>query len=188
MLLGRVELPEDMMIGKTVYDMAEEHGPGGMSSVVETDLVPLGDLPAASTLAVSLLHDGQSRSRLAPPPDWGSIMKDYMVASEEIKEKTEATQPSPSPRLSRSLQFSEENLLASASSFQSQNLSVPEKKKKDRKSKGSEKKINRKKNGRKVNKATPIAADQSKPLSGTDTKCRSISITCPEGSITCKAV
>ena len=52
MLLGRVELPEDMLCGKTVYDMAEEYGPGGMGSVVETDLVPLGDLAA-----VAVLHD-----------------------------------------------------------------------------------------------------------------------------------
>jgi hypothetical protein len=52
MLLGRVELPEDMLCGKTVYDMAEEYGPGGMGSEGETELVPLGDLAA-----VAVLHD-----------------------------------------------------------------------------------------------------------------------------------
>ena len=93
-------------------------------------------------------------------------MKDYMVASEEIKEQTEATQPSPSPRLKRSLQVSEENLLASASSFQSQNLSGTEKKKDKSKKKVKKKEIKKKVKGSKKkskgSKATPVAADKAK--------------------------
>jgi hypothetical protein len=163
MLLTKVELPDDMMVGRTVYDMEEEYGPGGMCSEVETNLVPLADLPAASTLAVALFQEVQPRSRLAPSPDWGNIFKDIMLAPEEIQEATEASQPSPSPRLNRSRQMSEESLLASASSFQSQNLSVPENKKKDGKSKGSEKKVKKKKRCmKKKDKTTPIVKDKAK--------------------------
>ena len=173
--LGRIELPEDMLCGKTIYDMAEECGPGGMGSVVDTDMAPFGDLPAASrldlpassTLAL-VLHTG-IKSRLADPPDWAEIMKTNMVMPNEIQDEREAALPSPPRNFRRGLQCSEADLLASADSFLSQNLSVKEKKKTDQKSKDSEQPIKKKqkkgkrvKKGKKVKEATPIAADEAK--------------------------
>ena len=195
LLLGRVELPEDMLLGKVWYDVEEEYGPEGMNSAVTTGLIPLGDLlpaepaglPAAPTLALALLPGDQPKSRLDPPPDWGQIL------SKNIKDEAE-----PAAKFRRSLQFSEKSLLEAADVFRTKNTSQKDVKKKGKKNsrheeegqegqqEGSKKKVKKPiskkkckrkvKNVKKIKQASPIVSKDKLIRSGSglgDGKCSS---------------
>ena len=135
LLLGRVELPDDMLLDKMGYFVEEEYGPGEMGSVLG-DILPAepAGLPAAPCLALALLPRDRPKSRLAPPPDWGQIMRG---TSKDIEEEDSAVKTPPS-RFRTSL-------LGSPDIFQTQNTAQKDSKKDKKDSKEEVKKHSKKK-------------------------------------------